>query len=381
MRLALEALEDRSLLTVAFNLNGTVLSLIGAPNGPHNVLVRAAVNPTTTAATVDVVADGVTRSFAGLTQVNYNNLDQQTSTVDTFTNRVATLPGTILAFNSHNDIYTIAPKSTVLVGNGNNNLQVTGGNSIETVGNGFNTVYGGPGDAISVGSNVNTVYDILPGTQTITVAPHTGVDHLFVGPQSTLIGAQAQDHVATFFVAAPLGSGTFAQQGGTLYFAANNNGDNVTFFPIGPGSVFVLYNLNNGAGYQTGVFVGVNQIAAFGGTGADVFINNTSIDDVQYGAGGSNILVGGFGQLDLEKAGGQAATNSIAIGRSPVSNDLNGSGLTTTTTTLIFLAGNHNIIRTNSPTDVILGRQANDRVLSLYPDQIVAAFLPPFVPA
>ena len=100
---------------------------------------------------------------------------------------------------------------------------------------------------------------------------------------------------------------------------------------------------------------------------------------MQYGAGGSNLLVGGTGQLDLEKAGGGAATGSVAIGRSPVQNDLNGSGLTNTSNTLIFLDGAHNIARTNSPTDTIIGPVAT--LVSLYPDQVIAAFLPPFVPA
>jgi hypothetical protein len=371
--LTLEALEERALLSVTAVLSGTALSLTGDEGTSHTVLVRQTAN---TLGSFDVVADGVTTSFTGLTQVNYQGSNQG----NTFTNRVSTLPGLINVGNGYNIVYTIAKGSTVLAGNGSNILQVTGGNSTITVGNGNNNVYGGPGDTITIGNGQNIVYDILPGNTSVSVGQHgTQVDHLFIGPQTVLSGAQAQDHVAQFFVAAPLGSGTFAQVGGTLYFAANNNGDTVSFYPLGPDSVLAFYNLNDGTGYQFAFFFGVNQIAAFGGTGNDSFTNNTSIDDAMYGAGGSNVLVGGYGQLDLEKAGGQAATGSIAVGRSPEYNDLNGSGLTATTNTLIFTnPAAHNIARTNSPTDVVLGANV---LVSLYPDLVTALYLPPVVPA
>ena len=376
MQLHLEVLEDRFLPAVSFLQSGTILSITGDNGSSHNVLVRPTTN---VAGSFDVVADGQTTSFTGLTQVNYQGGNQG----DVFTNRVKTLPGTILVGNGANVVYTIATGSVITAGNGNNILQVTGGNSTITAGNGDDSVYGGPGDIISVGSGKDVVYDILPGNQTITVAPHDHkVDHLFIGPQSTLLGNLPQDHVAQFFVAAPLGSGTLAQSGSTLYFAGNNNGDRLSIFG-NQDVLFVLYDLNNGAGFQFQVFTGVNQIAAFGGSGNDYFANNSTVDDVMYGAGGSNVLLGGFGQLDLEKAGGQAATGSIAIGRSPVANDLNGSGQTTTTNTLIFAGGPHakNIARSNSPTDVIIGLGFHDTLVSLYPDFVIASLLPPVVPA
>lgn len=67
------------------------------------------------------------------------------------------------------------------------------------------------------------------------------------------------------------------------------------------------FNLNDGAGFQTLVFnkSDVKLIANFGGAGNDTLINNTNISDVQYGAGGNNLVMGGFGALDLEKAGGK----------------------------------------------------------------------------
>ncbi len=54
--------------------------------------------------------------------------------------------------------------------------------------------------------------------------------------------------------------------------------------------------------------------------------------------------------------------------------------VTNTSNTLIFVGGPYatNVARTNSPTDVVLGA---NRLVSLYPDLVSAAFLPPFVPA
>lgn len=385
MNLHLEALEGRDLPSVAIqtSLGGALLG-ISVLSGPENVLVRPTPN---VPGSIDVVYDGTTQSFMGVQTVNFFNFDSSAANTDYFTNRT-TLSGNLSVFSpAATVIYTIAPGSIILGGtNGNNVIQATGGNSlIQTFGSN-NSVYGGPGDRISVGTGTNnTVYDILPGNTFVNVDPHTGVDHLFTGPQTTLTGAQPQDHTAQFFVAGRTqGSGTLVQQGSTLYFTGNNNGDYYEAFPLGaPGSVFVVYNLNNGAGYQTASFFGVNQLANFGGAGADNFINNTSIDDVQYGAGGSNLLIGGTGQLDLEKAGGAAATGSTAIGRSAVANDLNGSGLTNTSNTLIFLDGGTatNIARTNSPTDTVIGLKTTDFLVSLYPDNVIAAFLPPFVPA
>lgn len=381
MHLHLEALEDRQLLTVFSSLSGNVLNLTALAGLPHNVLVRPTANVPNS---IDVLADGASQSFTGVATVNYSETPGplpffRSST--TFTNRT-TLAGTLTFGDGNNVVYTIAPGSRVQTGQGNNVLQVTGGNSTISAGNGNNSVYGGPGDVIQVGAGVNVVYDILPGTQTITVAPHTGIDHLFVGPQSTLKGALPQDHVATFFVTAPLGSGKLAVNNNTLYYAASNAGDLFLVNQFGS-QIFVTYGPQGNVNTQVFAAGSFNQIAAFGGSGNDLFVNNTNIDDVQYGAGGVNFIEGGTGAFTLIKTGGTAAGGSVAIARSPVYNDINGSGNTTAANVLIFQGGSQaqNIVRTNSPSDVIIGFKATDTLVSLYPDQIVAAFLPPFVPA
>jgi hypothetical protein len=381
MRLSLEALEERSLLSVVTSFNGITLN-VSVNAGPENVLVRPTPNVPGSVDVVDVTNSNAVTSFKGVQAVNYFGFDGNTANTDYFTNRT-TIRGSLYGIGAANQvIYTIAPASAVFGGPGNNVFQVTGGQSFISPGSGSDSTYGGPGDFINVGSGANVIYDILPGNTRVNVASHTAVDHLFTGPQTVLTGAMAQDHTAQFFVTAPLGSGTLAQKGSTLYFAANNNGDTVYFFGNST-LVTVLYSLNDGTGFKIAGFTGVNQISAFGGSGSDTFINNSNIDDAMYGAGGSNLLVGGFGSLDLEKSGGQAATGSTAIGRSPIANDLNGSGLTNTSNTLIFLGGPtaQNIARTNSPTDVVIGLKTTDVLVSLYPDQVVAALLPFLVPA
>ena len=151
------------------------------------------------------------------------------------------------------------------------------------------------------------------------------------------------------------GSGTLVLEKGVLYFTANDQGDQFTLNQVG-NKLVAVYNLNDGTGFHTQTFnkSQVKLIANFGGAGNDIFINNTDLPDVQYGQGGNNILMGGFGVFDLEKAGG-AAGNSVAIGRSPVFNDLTGAGSTNATTILIANPDADNIFRTNNPADQIFG--------------------------
>jgi hypothetical protein len=236
------------------------------------------------------------------------------------------------------------------------------------------------------GNGSNVIYDILPGTTSITVGPHGNkTDYLFYGPQGTLTGATANDRVAQFFAPGRTpGAGTLVldPSTGTLYFTANNNGDTYVASSQGQ-NVYVVYDLNDGQGFRTASFPKsqVKLLANFGGAGNDILINTTDIPDVQYGAGGVNVLFGGYGELNLEKAGGGAAGGSIVVGNSPRYNDLNGSGQTGAQNTLVFnRSGAQNIARTNSPSDIIFGLNQGTLV-SLYPDQIIAALLPPYVPA
>lgn len=360
MKPNLESLEARDLLSVLLSLNGTALTALGSQEAAHNILLRP--DP---AGGFDLVADGMTTTYPALTQFNYRGGAQ----ADVVVNRT-TVPGTLAFGNGNVQLFTIAPGTTVLAGDGNDILQSTGGRGSTIVGNGNSNIYGGPGDQIQAGSGVNVVYDIL-GTNTVRVAPHQGLDHLYVSAASTLTGSQPGDKVAQFFAAGRgVGSGTlvFDPSVGTLYFTADNAGDTYVASQIG-NTLFVATTTAAGTKLSTFDARQVKLLANFGGAGNDVFVNTTTIDDVQYGAGGNNVLLGGFGSFDLEKAGGAAATQSFAWGRSPIYNDLNGSGVPGTTTVLFTDPRSFTIFRSNSTSDVLGGVSFFDAVLTLYPDQ------------
>jgi len=360
-KLSLEHLEIRDLLSVASRFDGQVLSLTGNNDTPlHTVLIR----PALAAGTIEVVADGVVSTYSTPTAINY--LDAAGNSQ--FTNRAA-IAGRITLGDGNQIVNTTAAGSTITAGDGNNFIQALAGNSTIATGNGANNVYGGPGDTITVGSGFNIVYDIFPGNQTVTVAAHAGTDYLFIGPGTTLRGAQPGDRVARFFAPGRTpGSGTLVLEDRTLYFTASNAGD--TYVASNFGDQVQVTTISNGRLAQNYFNrADVDLIANFGGSGRDTFINTTTIPDVQYGAGGQNVLIGGRGPLNLLKAGG-AASNSVAFGRSPVYNDLAGSGSPATTSVLVGNSGAFNVFRTNSATDVLANRQRNDVVISLFPDLV-----------
>ncbi len=350
-KLGVELLEDRCVPTAnSVSLQAGVLSVVVNPNKAHTVVVSQP-----TAGTTEVALDNTAFTFdTPVTQINYNGGNKN----DSFSN-LTPIAGTLAFGNGNNLVYSKAAGETITAGNGDNYVQDQSGNSTVTLGNGNDNYYGGPGDTISVGKGNDVVYDIL-GVDTINVAAHKGTDYLFTNAQSTLNGAQASDRVAVFFAAnRAAGSGTPVLDQGVLYFTANANGDTYTLNQVG-NKLVATYNLNDGTGFHTQVFnrCQVKLVANFGGAGPDTFINNTDIPDVQYGQGGNNLLIGGFGAFDLEKAGG-AAGNSEAIGRSPVFNDLNGAGSTAATTILIADPHAKNIFRTNNPADQIFGFDKN----------------------
>jgi hypothetical protein len=342
-----EALEDRSVPSAnSVLLQNGVLSIAVDPTRAHSVAVSQP-----TADTTRVVLDKTSFTFTGtVTEIDYQGGNKG----DLFSN-LTSIGGT-LKFGSGNDVvYSKASGETIDGGAGNNFVQDQAGGNTITVGDGNNNVYGGAGDTINIGSGKNVVYDIL-GSNVVNIAAHTTRNFIFSNAQSVVNGANANDRVAVFFAAnRQPGSGSLVVENGVLYFAANNNGNQFTLNQVG-NKIVAIYNLNDGTGYHTQTFKksDVQLIANFGGAGNDTFINNTDIADVQYGAGGNNLLIGGFGVLNLEKAGG-AAGNSTAIGRSPVFNDLNGAGSTNATTVLIVNPFAQNVIRTNNPADTVIG--------------------------
>lgn len=347
-RLSVEVLEDRCVPAAnSVALSGGILNIVADPLRAHTVVVSQP-----SAGTTQVVLDNTLFSYdTPVTQLNYQGGERG----DKFSNLTG-IAGTITFGAGADIVFSMAANQIISVGGGNNFVQDQAGGSTVTAGNGNNNIYGGPNDTINIGAGNNIVYSIL-GPATVSIAPHLGRNFIFVSAQGTVNGATANDRIAVFFAAGRTpGSGSLVLENGTLYFTANNNGNQFTLNQVG-NKLVATYNLNDGAGFRTQVFnkADVKLLANFGGSGNDTFINNSSVPDVQYGAGGNNLLIGGFGALNLEKAGGAAGT-SVAIGRSPVYNDLNGSGSANITTTLIvnpFAA--QNVIRTNNPADQVYG--------------------------
>ena len=344
----LEKLEERALLSASsVTLQNGLLNIVTSPDQHHTAVVSQA-----DANTVQVQLDGQTYTFTSpVNQLNYTGGNKG----DNFTN--LTSIGGFLAFgNGNNIVNSKAGGEAIVVGNGKNFVQdFAAGNTI-VAGNGQNNIYGGPGDTITAGSGRNIIYDIL-GANQISVAAHEGRDYIFSNATSTVTGAQANDRVAVFFAAGrTAGSGTLVLDKGVLYFTANGNGDTYVLNQVG-NKLVATYNLNDVTGFHTQTFdkADVKLIANFGGAGNDVLVNNTNIADVQYGAGGNNVVIGGFGPLNLEKAGG-ASGNSLVVGRSPNYNDLTASLSAGATATLITNPNaKQNVARSVNPSDVIFG--------------------------
>jgi Ca2+-binding RTX toxin-like protein len=359
--IGIEALEERALLSAnSVVLQNGLLNIIGSPNQHHTVVVS-----TTSTSATQVQIDSQTYTFTSpVTQINYTGGAKG----DNFTNLTAT--GGYLAFgNGNNTINSKAAGETIIAGDGKNFIQdFAAGNTI-AAGNGQDNIYGGPGDVIAAGSGKDIIYDIL-GSNQISVAAHQGTDYIFSNATSTVTGSQSSDRVAVFFAAGrTAGSGTLVLDSGVLYFTANGNGDTYVLNQVG-NMLVATYNLNDGTGFHTQMFAKsqVKLVANFGGAGADTFINNTDIPDVQYGQGGNNVVIGGYGALDLEKAGG-ASGNSLVVGRSPDYNDLTASLTAGATATLITNPlAKQDVARSVNPADVIFGlMQSNGEYIGPLP--------------
>jgi hypothetical protein len=365
---ALEKLEERALLSAnSVTLQNGLLNIVANPAEHHTALISQTANNA-----VQVQLDGHTFTFTDpVTRVNYTGGNRGDNVTD-----LVNVGGFFALGNGNNVINSKASGQTIVAGNGKNFIQdFAAGNTI-VAGNGQNNIYGGPGDSIVAGSGRDIIYDIL-GTNTITIAGHAGRDYVFTSASSTVTGTTANDRVATLFAAnRQAGSGTLVLANGVLYFTANNNGDSYVLNQVG-NKLVATYNLGDGNGFQTQTFdrSAVNLIANFGGAGNDTLINNTSIPDVQYGAGGNNVVIGGFGALDLEKAGG-ASGNSLVVGRSSAYNDLTASLSAGATATLITNPNaRQNVARSVNSSDVIFGLSSDNGVYigPLNPNQIFSS--------
>lgn len=282
----LEQLETRDCPSSA-TLSGGVLTVLLTGASP-----LLSVNPGATAdAALVVVNNGPAQAFAGVTSLVLIGAQNQPNIIENNT----ALPATIF-----------------------------GGNKADTL-------FGGAGnDVIGAGRGKDVVYDLLGANQ--IDASGDGPDRVFTNAASGAV-VDSQDRLVSFFAPGRgPNAGVASLEGGVLYLAPPANGSSTVL--SGDRRSIVL--TTDWAGTQT--FQGVKQIAYFGGSGDDTYINLTGVDDVFYGAGGNDTLLGGTGKYSLGKGSGG---NDLVVGRAKV-NDLSGNA---GADLLFALVGRANVFR------------------------------------
>jgi len=212
-------------------------------------------------------------------------------------------------------------------------LVLVGGNKADDISNntaipativagaGNDSVFGGNGnDVIVAGSGKDLVYDLL-GANTIVSNDDNSKDTIFSNFASVVL-SDRKDQVVTFFAPGRTpGSGNISLENGVLYLTPNNNGNTFILNEVG-NKVFLTYNMGNGP--QVTVFSkkDIDYIAFFGGTGNDVYLNNTSISEASYGSAGNDLIVGGTGDQSVLKGSGGS---DVLVGRAK-NNDMSSNG-------------------------------------------------------
>jgi Ca2+-binding RTX toxin-like protein len=258
-----------------------------------------------------------------------------------------------VTLNGQQTFYDNVTQITVVGGKGDDDISNnTSLNSLLLGGAGNDTILSGAGnDTIDGGSGRDVMYDLL-GTNTIT-SNDGGADRVFTNAQSTAT-VGANDRLVTFFTPNRTpGSGTVSLENGVLYITPSNNGTSVVLNEAGT-KIVLTYDFGNGPVTQTFSKRDVQYIAYFGGTGNDLFVNNTRIDEVAYGSAGNDTLVGGMGDFTLMKGSGG---NDTLTGRAR-RNDLSGNAGADTLTS----QGGHTTFRTDSADSV--GARPGDLIVA-----------------
>ncbi len=267
MKLQLESLESR--VTPTLTLTNGVLFAYGT-DGPDTYQVNTVNNM------LQVTENGVATTF---------NPSQVTNGV------IVTRGG-----NDNVENNTSTP-FTVLLGAGNDVY-------VDGTGN----------DYIDGGAGKDVIYALL-GNNTV-VSKDSVRDRVFVGATTTVV-KDSVDTLATFFANGRTpGSNLVVKEGSVLYITPPNTGSLTTVFKVGNK---LAVNMNG----SVTMFNGITLIAYFGGSGDDVFVNNTNVESVAYGgvASGNDTLVGGFSYNLLKGGNGQ----DTIFGRG-FYNDLAGNG-------------------------------------------------------
>jgi Ca2+-binding RTX toxin-like protein len=348
MRLEMESLERRDCPSTT----GTdVVSKPGMPPDPAQVNPEnAALNANAVDPKALVKRDhpaSVTQNGGNLTVVGDSRRDN-VITLDPVGTQVR------VTLNGQQTFYNNVTQITVIGGKGDDDISNnTSVNSLLLGGAGSDTILSGAGnDTIDSGPGRDVVYDLL-GTNTIT-STDGGGDRVFTNAQSSA-SVSPNDRLVTFFTPNRTpGSGTVSLENKVLYITPTNAGTSVVLNESG-GKLVLTYDFGNGPVTQTFGRHDVEYIAYFGGTGNDLFVNNTRIDEVAYGSAGNDTLVGGMGDFSLMKGSGG---NDTLTGRAR-RNDLSGNAGADT----LVSQGGHTTFRTDSA-DSVVGAQPGDLIVA-----------------
>lgn len=308
MKISFETLEPRLTPATTLDAKGLLSVSLDGTGGVHTVAVVAGANP----GDVSVIVDGVSKSFRGVTSLDLRGAKNGENYVENDTSLPATLTG-------------VGKRDTLFGGTGN--------------------------DTLIAGDDNQVLYDLL-GTNVVK-AKNGNRDFIFKNVQSTVF-ADKDDQIVTFFAANRTpGAGTIVVEKGVLYLTPPNVASTVTTLDKVKGGYRLTYDW--GSGVQTQTFSDLDAIAYFGGSGNDVFTNNTKLSQAAYGGAGNDVLIGGTGKLDVLKGLGGS---DVLIGRAK-QNDLSngGSSVSDGSIDVLFASGKFNVFR-NGAEDVAVGKGA-----------------------
>ncbi len=263
----------------------------------------------------------------------------------------------------------------VLIGSNKAENVIQNNTNLDSVilgGNKRDTLFGGSGNNFLSGrAGGDNIYSLL-GVNTVDIRGQ-GKDRVFTNVGATVL-SNKNDLVVRFFAPGRTPGVPFIGQeaDGVLYITPSNNGSSVIITPgLTPTSISVTYDLGVGLGSQTVSFSNVKAIAYFGGTGDDVYINETTIGseaanfpEAIYGSAGNDILLSGFGPYSILKGSG----GDDLLGLRSVDGDVSGNGGQDTITLLGPFDGTPTnkrryVVRTD-PFDTVLGAIPQDVFIS-----------------
>lgn len=360
--LKLEALESRDNTSVSVVLAGTNL-VVKADNDGSKVVVTT---PDVNTVRVNVVDEQKVYDFATSQVMSLTYNGGNSTKPEYFANKTSlpsvqnagigrglhyleggtgtdALVGSPNIYSSNYLFDTSGPANSVVGGKGYNNIQVFGSSN-----------------SITAGPRGNLVYAIL-GSNTIN--GYNGYGDIITNAISTVTNAKRQ-HTVTFFQAS-LANQVAVVQKGVLYL--NPQASGVTFVVDEVGTKLVVTYTETGGVPTKFTFNkrDVNWIASFGSSGDDTYINNTSKKVVQYGAGGNDQIIGGFG-LNLLKG---SSGDDIIVGRGTYNDLTANSG-----NDIIISKGKVNVIRpdtTSVSTKVVTFNKNADIILGNDPLSIL----------